>query len=96
MTDKEIQSLINILQEAKWSSKSFKKARLMDCYNDLQWILKIEIPLYEVSDWDNTYRIPYNLLEEFEKNSTNPHKEHSDEWYEWCCEFDNKWGNYQV
>lgn len=47
MKDKEIQSLINILLEAKWASESFKKARLMDCYNDLKWILKEDLDLID-------------------------------------------------
>lgn len=59
MDDKEIQSLINILQEAKGSSESFKKGRLMDCYNDLKWMIQDDLDSIEK-------RKAKNLIEDVE------------------------------
>ena len=40
MSDNQIQTCINILKEAKWSSESLKRARLQDCIIDLTNMLK--------------------------------------------------------
>lgn len=52
--------------------------------------------LTEVSDWDNTYRVPPQMVDEFNANCTNPYQEWIDEWYDWCDEFNIRWSEYQV
>lgn len=49
-----------------------------------------------VSDWDNTYDIPANLEEHFYNGFLLFPAEWTDEWYEACAEFDEKYSEYQI
>ena len=50
-----------------------------------------------LSDGDNTYDIPYSLADEFNTvlNEWVPEEE-TEEWYDWCDNFDSKYSQYKV
>lgn len=50
-----------------------------------------------LSDGDNTYDIPYSLADEFNIYLQDEvPEEETDEWYDWCDDFDSKYSKYKV
>ena len=51
-----------------------------------------------VSDWDNTYDIPFELQTQFQDDEISnwKEKEWTEEWFKKCKDFDEKWGEYQI
>lgn len=52
----------------------------------------------QMSTDDNTYNIPYWLVEEFKEDNAKfeEFQEETDSWYELCDRFDSKYSQYQV
>lgn len=100
MTPTEI--LEEIIEERKYELKNCKSIfyRLwidmqMDILKRAKERIEKECTIL-LSDWDNSYNIPYYLQKKFEKDMVCEFQEDSDWWYDWCDEFDKKYSKYKI
>lgn len=50
----------------------------------------------EVSDGDNSYNLPIELEDQFNKDCEFKSEEWTEAWFEECEKFDEKYGGYQI
>ncbi len=97
-----------IIQEDWWNDWSeywYINSLLLDRYNKWKEERKmvkynntlLSCQMIDVSDWDNSYMIPWVLKNRFiECLDKKPNDDTSDEFYDYCDSFDEEWWEYKI